>query len=186
MISLTALWLLLLFVLFTLLMERCWWPPCSSFLQVSLVTWFPNLLLCFYFLNKNKLQNVELAPNCPKVPPQGFRLGWDLLPVMFHGWSLDDLMFVCLLSLFMLQLLRWRVGWEDDVWGRTEFLLYNIWAGDGVLARFSPYTFTGTVSVCSLWIILTSAVFYEQCDPQLCCSVIYPLSSTNHLASMSF
>lgn len=94
--------LIALAFVFTLLMERCWWPPCSSSLQVSLVTWLPNLLLCFYFLNQNKLQNLE--SNCPKVPSQGIRLEW--LPVMFHGWSLDDLRLVCLLSLFILQLLK--------------------------------------------------------------------------------
>lgn len=101
---------LLLFVLFTLPMERWWWPPCSSSLQVSIATQFPNLLPYSYILNKNKLQNLESESNSWKVRSQGFRLCWDLLPVTSPVWSLDDLRPVCLLSLFILQLLKWREG----------------------------------------------------------------------------
>lgn len=99
------------FFVFTLLVATSQFLPHA---WVSFVTWFPNLLLYFYFLNTNKLQNLELESNSWKVHAQFWAVVGSApayVPCMISGWSQS-----CLSALPVYPaVIKMRRGWEDDV-----------------------------------------------------------------------
>lgn len=75
----------------------CWCSPCSSLLwraQISIVTWFPNLLLYFYYFSWIELQYLELEWNSQKDQFQGFSLG-------SCGWTYSQLCSLCALWMIL-------------------------------------------------------------------------------------